>query len=47
MKKTDFCLYENKEADQLCSNRKADQGLRFRYADSTIPLPSKFKISSL
>ena len=38
IRKTDFCLCENKGADQLCSNCTAD---------STIPQLSKFKISSL
>ena len=39
MRKPDFfCLCENKGADQLCSNCKADQRLRFRYTDSTISL---------
>ena len=40
------CICENKDADQLCSNCKADQRLCFRYSDSTIPLFSKSKISS-
>ena len=34
-------------ADQLCDNHTADQPLRFRYIDSTIPLLHKSKISSL
>ena len=38
---------ENKGADQLRSNCKADQRLCFRYTDSTIPLLSNSKISSL
>ena len=37
---------ENKDADQLCGNREADQRLCFRYLDSTIPLLPKSKISS-
>ena len=37
MRKPTFCICENKEADQLCSNR----------TDSTIPLLSKSEISSL
>ena len=37
MRKLDFCLCENKGADQLCSNCNADQRLCFRYTDSTIP----------
>ena len=48
MRKPDFCLCENKGADQLCSNCTADQRLCFCYnSDSTIPLLSKSKISSL
>ena len=42
-----FCLCENKGADQLRSNCEADQRLCFCYTDSTIPLLSKSKISSL
>ena len=44
MWKTDFCLCENKGADQLCSNCTADQHLCSRYTDSTIPLLFKSKI---
>ena len=47
MIKPDFCLGENKGADQLRSHCEADQRLCFRYNDSTIPLLSKSKISSL
>ena len=36
--KPTICLGENKGADQLRSNREADQRLCFRYMDSTIPL---------
>ena len=36
MRKRDFCLCENKGADQLHSNCEADQRLCFRYMDSTI-----------
>ena len=43
----DFCLCENKGADQLGSNCEADQHLCFHFSDSTIPLLSKSKISSL
>ena len=43
MRKPDFCLGENKGADQL---READQRLCFRYSDSTIPLLLKSEISS-
>ena len=37
-RKLDFCICENKDADQLCGNREADQRLCFRYTDSTILL---------
>ena len=47
MRNSTFCICENKDADQLCSNREADQRLCFRYIDSTIPLLSKYEISSL
>ena len=46
MRKLDFCLCENKGADQLRSNCEADQHLCFRYMDSTIPLLLKSEISS-
>ena len=45
--KPTICKCENKGADQLRGNREADQRLCFRYTDSTIPLLSKSKISSL
>ena len=35
--KPTICIGENKDADQLRSNREADQRLCFRYSDSTIP----------
>ena len=44
MRKTAFCICENKDADQLRGNREADQRLCFRYSDSMIPLLSKSKI---
>ena len=47
MRKPDFCICENKDADQLRGNRQADQRLCFRYTDSTVPLLSKSEISSL
>ena len=47
MGKPTICIGENKDADQLRGNREADQRLCFRYSDSTIPLLSKSKISSL
>ena len=47
-RKHDFYIYKNKGADQLRSNREADQHLCFRNMDSsTIPLLPKYKISSL
>ena len=46
MRKPTFCICENKDADQLSSNREADQRLCFRYIDSTISLLSKSEISS-
>ena len=46
VRKPDFCLGENKGADQLRGNREADQCLCFRYSDSTIPLLLKSEISS-
>ena len=46
MRKQDYCLCENKGADQLRGNREADQRLCFRYSDSTIPLLLKSEISS-
>ena len=58
VRKPDFCICENKDADQLRGNREADQRLClfyreadqrlcFRYTDSTIPPLPKYKISSL
>ena len=47
MRKPDFCICENKDADQLRGNRKADQRLCFRYTGSTIALLPKSDISSL
>ena len=46
VRKPDFCLGENKGADQLRGNREADQRLCFRYSDSIIPLLLKSEISS-
>ena len=45
MRKTDFCIGENKGADQLRSNCEADQRLCFGYMDSTIPLLLTTEIS--
>ena len=47
MRKPDFCICENKDTDQLCGNREADQCLCFHCTDSTISLLPKYKISSL
>ena len=38
VRKPDFCICENKDADQLRGYREADQRLCFRYTDSTITL---------
>ena len=46
MRNPEFCLCENKGADQLCSDCEADQRLCFRYTDSTISLLLKSEISS-
>ena len=47
-RKLAFCIYENKDVDQLRGNHEADQRLCFRYIDSTIPLLSNyFLLSSL
>ena len=46
MRKPNFCICENKDADQLRGNCEADQGLCFRYTDSTIPLLPKFQASN-
>ena len=46
MRKQAFCIYENKEADQLLSNCASDQRLCFRYK-SVIPLLPKSEISSV
>ena len=47
VRKPDFRICENKDADQLRGNREADQRLCFRYIDSTIPLLPIYEISSL
>ena len=47
VRKPDFCICENKAADQLCGYCTTDQRLCFRYMDSTIPLLPKSEISSL
>ena len=47
MRKPEFSICENKDADQLRGNREADQRLCFRHIDSTIPLLSKSKMLGL
>ena len=47
IRKPDFCICENKDADQLRGKSEADQRLCFRYIERTIPLLSKSEISSL
>ena len=47
MRKQDFCICKNEDADQLRGKRKADQHLCFCYMDSAIPLLPKSEISSL
>ena len=47
MRKQTFCIWENKDADQLRGNREADQRLCFRSLAGTIPLLPKYKILSL
>ena len=48
MRKPDFCICENKDADQLRGNREADQHLCFRYTlvQSIYYLNPKFQASS-
>ena len=45
MRKPDFFIWENKDADQLGSNCVADQCPCFRYTDKTIPLLPKSESS--
>ena len=45
IRKPDFCICENKDADQLRGYREADQCLCFRNTYRTIPLVPKFEIS--
>ena len=47
VRKPDFCICENKDADQLRGGCEADQRLCYRHLDSTIPLLSKSEISCL
>ena len=43
MRKSAFCICENKDADQLRGNREADQRLCFRYSDPSTLLIQNFK----
>ena len=45
VRKPDFCICENKDAD--AGYRETDQRLCFRYIDSTIPLLPIYEISIL
>ena len=47
VRKPAFCICKNKDPDQLCGNRDADQCLCFCYTDRTIFLLPKYKISSI
>ena len=47
MRKSAFCICENKAADQQCSNGIGDQRLCFHHIDSMIPVLHKSKMSSL
>ena len=47
VRKPDFCICENKDADQLRGNREADQRLCFRYIDNTIPLNPQFQVLAI
>ena len=47
VRKPDFYICENKDADQLHGNCEAHQRLCFRYTASSIPLLPKSEISSL
>ena len=47
MRKLVFGICENKDADQLRGNRKADQPLCFCYTDNTIPQLPIYEISNL
>ena len=46
MRKPTICIGENKDVDQLSSNREADHRLCFRSSESTIPPLRKSEISS-
>ena len=46
MRKPDFCICENRDADLPRCDREADQRLCFRYMDSAIPLLPKSEIQA-
>ena len=46
MRKPDFGLCENEDADRLRGNGEADQRFCFRFIDSTVPLPFMSRTSS-
>ena len=47
MRKTAFCICENKGGDQLCGIRAADQRLCFHHVDGTMPPRPNYDILSL
>ena len=52
MRKPAFCIYENKDADQLRGDREADQRLCFRFIATRVvqslyfPLNPKYLVSN-
>ena len=46
MRNPAFCIFENKDADQLGSDCTAEQRLCFRYTDSAIPLLTNLKFQA-
>ena len=47
LRKLAFCIGENRDTDQLRSNREADQRLCFHYTDSKIPLLPRYETASV
>ena len=47
VREPEFCICENKDADQLRGNCEANRCLCFRFTDSTIPLLPGYEILSL
>ena len=47
VRKSAFCICENKDADQLRGDPEADQRLCFHYTESIVPLLPKAEISGL